>query len=72
MNRSRLLQLGALGASLYLANKTKNARANNRNPSLQQRQEQLDNKQEKLDRNEKMTPFTFGKSLARKIFGRKM
>lgn len=72
VNKSNLIKLGVLGAAMYLMNNRNKSQARNSdNPQIQQRQEQLDKNQERLDSQQKMTPFTFGKSLADKFLGRK-
>lgn len=67
MNRSTLLKLGALGTALYLAkNKSAGAKNTNKSPATLEPTPDTNN-----NNNAKMTPFTFGKSLADKFFGRK-
>lgn len=72
INKSNLIKLGVLGVGMYLMNNRNKAKATNSNSQqIQQRQEQLNDNQENLNRQQKMTPFTFGKSLADKLLGKK-
>lgn len=67
MNRSTLLKLGALGTALYLAKSTSSSAKNtNKSTSSLEPAANTDN-----NNDTKMTPFTFGKSLANKFFSRK-
>lgn len=69
VNKSNLIKLGVLGVGMYLMNNRNKAKANNSNQLIEQRQEPAETQQNTS--NQKMTPFTFGKSLADKLLGRK-
>ncbi len=71
VNKSNLIKLGVMGAAMYFMNNRKKNATTSNNQAVEQRQEQLDNNQKQLDSQEKMTPFTFGKSLANKFLGKK-
>lgn len=71
VNKSNLIKLGVIGAAMYFMNNRKKNATTSNNQAVEQRQEQLDNNQKQLDSQEKMTPFTFGKSLANKFLGKK-
>ncbi len=71
VNKSNLIKLGVMGAAMYFMNNRKKNATTSNNQAVEQRQEQLDNNQKPLDSQEKMTPFTFGKSLADKFLGKK-
>ena len=71
VNKSNLIKLGVMGAAMYFMNNRKKNATTSNNQAVEQRQEQLDNNQKPLDSQEKMTPFTFGKSLADKCLGKK-
>lgn len=75
MNRSTLLKLGALGATLYLANKNKNAQANAKNSPVAKTNDTEDkntssSKKDKDD-SKHLSPFTYGKQLAKQLLGKK-
>ncbi len=71
VNKSNLIKLGVMGAAMYFMNNRKKNATTSNNQAVEQRQNQLDNNQKPLDSQEKMTPFTFGKSLADKFLGKK-
>ena len=71
VNKSNLIKLGVMGAAMYFMNNRKKNATTSNNQAVEQRQNQLDNNQKPLDSQEKMTPFTFGKSLANKFLGKK-
>ena len=71
VNKSNLIKLAVMGAAMYFMNNRKKNATTSNNQAVEQRQNQLDNNQKPLDSQEKMTPFTFGKSLADKFLGKK-
>ena len=74
LGNSKLVQLALLGATIYFSNKYKQNQAQAQNRVQQNQNIERDNNERSSNRQQKpkkSTPFTFGRSLADKLLGRK-